>query len=262
MDGCFQAAAPSLWLGRKSEVQAVLVPMSIDTLTICITSGLNHHGIAYSSRQYSGICDPQRPESYTSNVTVYEQSSGSLLLHMSGLSYGVLESSERSLNRIQIAQEVWKPDVSFLNATHSLRNIEASMSHRGHLEHYTNEENTQGVTKTSSAYYGNASITAQLDRVISLLLHKKPDLRVLEVQMPGILSKSAWLDVEDSVKRHTVIAGLTLMSSDTSSLVETQSRYADIPGIRYIQQDMTRPINENGPRDHAFDLILLNLVRN
>ncbi|KAJ5321623.1 polyketide synthase [Penicillium brevicompactum] len=142
LDGCFQTVTPSLWAGERGSPNSVVVPSILDDIIINRVPHSLKNGLSLAESRYSGRGRLEETKSYFANCTVYDSETGSLLMKMTGLHFAKLDVGSQVDPHI-FDKITWKPDVTFLTAS-QLRE-------------------------------------KSVDSVIDLIAHKKPTLKVLEI---------------------------------------------------------------------------------
>ena len=192
LDGCFQTVTPSLWAGEISSLDAVVVPSMIDEIVINSNQGSVLEGLSVASSEFSGRGRAKDAKSYFSNCEIYDPANRTLMMKMKGLRFVRLDTGAKpdphTFDRIS-----WKPDIKFLSQ-----------------EQMDNLPVDEGKTKT--------------DLVIDLIAHKKPALRVLEINLDASDSSSLWFDGGDGDSRAAYVE-YTLVSTDAKSLIKAQTTY-------------------------------------
>lgn len=122
-------------------------------------------GLSIVQSEYSGRGRLDEAKSYFANCTVLDKENGPLLMRMSGLRSSKLDTifkvDPHVFNKIS-----WKPDISFL-------------------------------TQDQLSYLATDETESKVDFVIDIIGHKKPALRVLEVNLDLILLRfSSSLEIQ------------------------------------------------------------------
>ncbi|EKG16355.1 Beta-ketoacyl synthase [Macrophomina phaseolina MS6] len=208
IDGCLQTCSPALWNGNRSSVNAVLIPAIIDDVLICPQDTLPEVGLAVADASYVGVGRPEETKSYMTSSTVYDPTTGALIFQVSGLRFHKLDTAAGDSDKATHAYTrlQWQPDVSFI-------------SQEG-LDELLVQEN--GTGEQGAAIDAG---TAAVNRVLDLVAHKTPALKVAEVSVllqPGDAT-SIWLDGKSSVRDSS--AGFLFASTDAKALVAVQEKY-------------------------------------
>ena len=239
IDGGLQTSAPSLWTGNRSSVSAVLVPAIIDE--VIITSREHHEtAIADTTSTYVGLGRREDTKSYMSNVSVFDPSDRSLLFRVSGLRYHRLDTQEDPFSAHSYSRATWKPDITFL-----------PQEALGELA----KKDTQSDV---SSYQERAwNITSE---IIDLVVHKTPNLKVMEVNMMRDDSTSSWLDGE-SFDKSTRAACLQYhySSNDANSLIAAQAKYEGRENTQFSLLDISKPKADLPRAEDGFGLIIIRM---
>ncbi|KAL0930068.1 polyketide synthase [Colletotrichum truncatum] len=222
LDGCFQTVTPSLWAGEHSSLNSVLVPSIIDDLVINkVNKGLKE-GLSLASSTYSGRGRLEEAKSYFANCSVYDPETGSLLMQMQGLRFAKLDVIPKPdahvFDRIS-----WKPDVTFL--------LQEGLAHLG--------------SETS------------FNTIIDLVGHKKPTLRVLEIDFNSNDSLSTWFEVEDQAAR-AAYSHYDFASADAKLLVGVQTQHEDKRNSSFLLVNFESE-DLGLPQDAAYDLAVVKV---
>lgn len=234
LDGCFQATTPSLWKGFLPQAgDPALVPKAIDSLII--ESGSAHklrtraEGVAYASANYLGNGNTEHARNYRTNVDLYDPLDGALLFQMKGLAWAEMETSEAEKVPHQFMHVSWNADIDMLMDDPAL-----------------------STTWLSSK-------TAQ--QVIDLVAHKRPELRVLEVNLSTSDGSNLWLEQGKDGTDNPTRAGCSLYHfavRDPKTLIQAQERFSSraISPKFHLIMDVTRPATITGADD--IDLAIVN----
>lgn len=237
IDGCLQTSAPSLWKGNRSSVNAVLVPAIIDEVIIC---SRNHPKIAVADTNstYVGLGRREETKSYMSNASVYDPSNGSLLFRISGLRYHRLETQEDPYAAHNYSRVTWKPDITFL-PQEALGEMAKSAVGSGAS---TDQDHVWVIT----------------NKVIDLVAHKYPNVKVMEVNMIRDDSTSAWLEgnVSDTSTR-AACAQYHYTSVDANALIAAQAEYEGKANTQFSLLDISKPAAELPQTENGFGLIII-----
>ena len=214
IDACFQAAAPSLWQCHRSSVNAMLIPTSIENLTINPQKGYSVTGIAQASAIFSGYGDPNIPENNKAAVCVYDSQTAVELLSFSGLKFGRLDNHSKTQPVNVYTKVSWDVDISLMDQIQFDKAYEA-----------TNASLTCDMKLP-------AKKISRLIRVFDLLCHRSPLPRVAELMSRNQVS-SLWLENNQNASKHA-FESYTLIATDQQSLLSLRSRYNDIPGVQVM----------------------------
>ncbi len=223
IDGCFQTVTPSLWSGDRSAINTVLVPAVVDNLIINPVTTRPAVGLSVTSSEHTGRGREEESKNYLSNCSVYDPDTGSLLLQLSGLRYHKLDTGEGSQAKHVYNRSIWRPDITFLS--------QAQLP-------YLEIENS----------------TSKLNHVIDLVAHKKPGLKVMEVNLSLHDTSSIWFEVAKKSSRSAYQQYL-FVSADPNSLISVQAEYEGQKKTAFSLLDMTNP--DLTPSESGFDLVII-----
>ena len=239
IDGCLQTSAPSLWTGNRSSISAVLVPAIIDE--VIITSRKHPEtAIADTTSTYVGLGRREDTKSYMSNVSVFDPGNRSLLFRVSGLRYHRLDTQEDPYMAHTYSRVTWKPDITFLpqEALSEMAN-KASQSNAS-----SNQEHAWEITND----------------IINLVVHKNPNLKVMEVNMMRDDSTSSWLDIQ-SFDKSTRAACLQyhFCSDDANTLLAAQAEYEGRENTQFTLLDISKPTADLPHAEDGYGLIIIRV---
>ncbi|KAL8923196.1 MAG: hypothetical protein Q9208_004759 [Pyrenodesmia sp. 3 TL-2023] len=225
LDGCFQTVTPSLWAGELSSLDGVVVPSMIDDLIINKNQGSHAEGLSIASSEYSGRGRFDDAKSFFSNCAVYDHESRALLMEMKGLRFARLDTGTKpdphTFDRIS-----WKPDITFLS--------------QDQLDYLPVDD---GNTKAAV--------------VMDLIAHKKPALRVLEVNLDETDCSSLWFETGDAESRAAYL-DYTLASVDAKSLIQTQTKYEARRNSSFLIMSLSQA--GLGIQPSEYDLVIVKPV--
>ncbi|PYI04018.1 putative PKS-like enzyme [Aspergillus sclerotiicarbonarius CBS 121057] len=210
IDGCLQSGAPSLWQGIRSAVGGALVPAVIEDLVINARHSPVETGISVASAEHSGVGSRDEAHNYKSHITVYDSATQRLMIQIRGLWYHKLDAQDDSGSEHTYMQLDWKPDIT-------------SLSQEQLCELF------------------NAGKTEATLSPIELLVHKKPNLKVVEFNMlPS--AESVWLNSLDA-KSPIIKGGVqhSLITKDAASLLASQGSVGNVSNVHMSMLDVTRP---------------------
>lgn len=222
LDACFQTVTPALWGGEHSSLDSVLVPSIIDSLVINkVHKGLKE-GLSLASSEYSGRGRLEEAKSYFANCSVYDPENGALLMKMQGLRFAKLDVIPKPDPHVLDCIS-WKPDISFLS-----------------------QDRLTGLGSE-----------AEVDTIVDLIAHKKPTLRVLELNLGYNDTSSTWFDVEDSSLRSAYLQ-YDFASPDAKLSVSVQTKHEGKRNSSYI---LVSPKNKEFglPKEANYDLAIVKV---
>jgi hypothetical protein len=234
IDGCFQAATPSLWKGHLPQSgDPVLVPKTIDS--IVIESGavrqaqVPTEGVAYASASFLGVGNVNNARNYATNVDLYDPLNGALLFQMKGLASAEMETSDSEKAPHRFMHVKWNADIDML---------------------------LDNETSLTMPWLGAKSV----QEVIDLVAHKIPGLNVMEMNLSALDGSSTWM-VQDSGIENPVRSGCSqyhLAVRDPKVLLQAQ----ELLGSRVLRPQFHLVMDINKPANFAeadsIDLAIIN----
>ncbi|KAH6720961.1 KR domain-containing protein [Leptodontidium sp. MPI-SDFR-AT-0119] len=163
-------------------------------------------GLSVANSEYSRRGRLEEAKSYFSNCSVYDSESGALLMQMSGLRFAKLDTGLKldphTLNRI-----VWKHDITFL----------------------TQDQLTYLPTNLSET---------KIDIIIDLIAHKKPALKVLEINLDTIDDTSLWFEAGDASSRAAYLDAQTKHEAQRNSSFVLMNPTKEAFGLSQLAYDL------------------------
>ncbi|KAI9148345.1 putative polyketide synthase protein [Paramyrothecium foliicola] len=212
LDGCFQTVTPAIWAGERSSLNSVIVPSIIDDLVINRVSPDLANGLSLASSEYSGRGRVEEAKSYFANCSVFDSNSGVLLIKMSGLLFSKLDTGSKNVDPHVFDRISWKPDISFLS-----------------------QEQLHQVCKMR----GSVSV----EEIIDLIAHKKPDLKVLEVNIDKTDHSSVWFQAGHPATR-AAYSQYTLASYDANVVMDAQTKYESKRNASFVLLNQATGLEE------------------
>ncbi|KAJ8131370.1 hypothetical protein O1611_g2254 [Lasiodiplodia mahajangana] len=195
LDACFQSANPALVAGERSKVQDVLVPAFLDDILINKVPRVLYEGLSIAESVFTERGRREQPKSYSANIQICDPESGSLFVRARGLRVTKLDIDAKpdphTFHRVS-----WKPDISLLS--------------QDQLVYLAPEDETTAT---------------KLDVIIDLVAHKKPLLKVLEVNVDGEDKSSLWLRKTADSTTRAAYSRYGFGSTNAESLVSVQTQY-------------------------------------
>ena len=245
IDGCLQSVGPSLWQGYPSSVDTLLIPASIDEVTISHRTEILDRGISLAYARHSGVGTSKAAKNYKSYASVYDSRTKAKLIDVAGLAYHELDSQNRFQADHAYLRVSWKPDISF--ATQSqLLNLVSS----GGCD-----------IEKRDLQRAERHVCAGTNLLLDLITHKKPVLKVMEVVMLDT-EESIWLNssISDSSRR-SACRQFHLSASTTTSLLKLQERYrSSNTDIAFGVLDITKPSTDVRLDWAGYDLMIVRSV--
>ena len=223
LDGCLQTVVPSNASGERSNVKHVMIPALIDDFIINKVPAQLHQGRSKATSVYSGRGRLETEKSWVANTSVYDSESGQLVMRITGLNYTKLDVAPKP-DPHTFHSVSWKPDITFL-------------------------------TQDQMMYLTADRESTKLDTVVNLIAHKKPALKVLEVNLDDTDTSSMWFGVSDFSAR-AAYSQYDFASSNAKTLVSVEAQYADKGNASFI---LINPDKEvlGLPTEAAYDFAII-----
>ncbi|KAF3490687.1 Lovastatin diketide synthase LovF 17 [Arthroderma uncinatum] len=230
MDACFQAASPALWNGDLPPPGAsVLVPKIIDSIVIEAGSDLPVEGMANSTASFLGVGDPENPRNYATNVDVYNSKDGTFLFQMKGLASAEIQTTDDEKTAHTFTRVAWDADITLLMASE---------------------------TSEAQDWFKNKST----QNILDLVAHKKPNLKVLELNMTPEDASSLWIqDMETINPIRAACSEIHLAMLEPKTLIGAQERMsAHSPSPQFHLINVSKPAAV--ATDVKFDLAIVKAI--
>lgn len=222
LDACLQSAAPSLFLGRRTHLSNTVVPAFIGSLTVRPRAAHAKEGIASATRAYSGRGSSDNPTSFQSRITLATMPDGLTLLEIDALKLTDLDKASGDRPITSFAQEIWRPDVFFIEQAKSV---------------------------------------LSLQEAVSLVLHRKPTATVVEICLGGHEESSVWLDTISQDQTHRHRGRLHYLCDDANRKDVFRSRYSENVSYTFRLYDRENWNAETVWPEEPVDAILFHRVR-
>ena len=236
VDGIFQACGPAFWNGNRTNMDAVIIPASIDDLVICPQPSSTTTGIAVISSAFTGTGDPNETRNYTVDAKVYDITSGRSLLQLSRLRTSVLNARAVSYIDPTYCSLNWKPDITFLAP-----------------------EALAGLLRLCPKDGG--SEWATINEVIDLVAFKTPNLNVYEGVLVPEYATSVWLgDVPAASSIRMAYESFHFAHIDPEALHNAQKRYPASKNVNYRVEDLSSTYSPKTLTEIKFNLVIIRTV--
>lgn len=260
IDAALQTCIPPLSqcdVAAAGASRVVLIPQVISSLVIPIRRDISQkqvnrlpdEGICVSSAKWIGVGDVNNPRNYTVSCSLYDPHDSELLFEMQTMTLGAIEASEVRTPHT-IMREIWDADISLLLNVPGMGEQDKGARLRGYLDRQ-DDHARDGENR------------AKLQRLLDLVAHKNPGLKVLECNLyPGNAS-SVWTQYNSlaqaqpspirwACRRHQ------LAVCDTDTLVRVQKDHIPSvpPGIQVALLDAVF----NQEVEGGFDLVIVNNI--
>ncbi|KAL7787165.1 beta-ketoacyl synthase domain-containing protein [Trichoderma ceciliae] len=227
LDGCFQTPIPANAVGERVNVRDVMIPAMFDDVLINSVPSRLHEGVSYATSEFSGRGRPDQDKSWKANSSVYDSVTGRLVVRVTGINYVKLDVPPKPdphvFDRIS-----WQPDISLL-------------------------------TQDQMMYLDVGNAPTMIDRVIDLAAHKKPDLRVLEVNLDEADASCLWFGAGNSSAR-VAYSQYDFASAGAKALVTVQTKHEGTDGTSF---SIAKPEAEGLglSTDAVYDLVIVKNSR-
>ena len=194
LDACFQSVNPALVAGERSKIQDIMIPAVLDDVLINKVPQALHEGLSVAESVFTGRGRKDQLKSYFANVSMHDPESGALFVRARGIRITKLDVGPRpdphTFHRVS-----WKPDLLLLSQDQMI-----------HIAP------------------GAETAAARLNSIIDLVAHKKPTLRILEVNFDGEDTSSLWFQTADMSAR-LAYSKYDFASTAANALVSVQAQY-------------------------------------
>ncbi|KAI1460694.1 hypothetical protein F4805DRAFT_372476 [Annulohypoxylon moriforme] len=223
LDGCLQTVVPSNASCDRTNVKHVMIPALIDDFIINKVPGQLYRGRSKATSVYGGRGRLEIEKSWVANTTVYDSETGQLLMQINGLNYTKLDVAPKP-DPHTFHTVAWKPDINFL-------------------------------TQDQLMYLAVEKDSNKLDTVIDLIAHKKPALKVLEVNLDDEDTSNLWFGANDFTAR-SAYAQYDFGTSNAKTLVSTEAQYKEKGSVAFHSISPENPAF-GLPTDVAYDLAII-----
>ena len=178
LDACLQSLMAPNAANERSLVKEIQIPGLANE---AIINRMPRHGLrqglVYAKSRYSGRGRLDQAKGIVGDVSLYDAETGVLLMHLKGLNYAKLDADLKPDPHVFDAVK-WRPDITLLT--------------RDQLETIQPSDDSQDGQKS------------RLDALIDLVAHKRPLLKVLEVNLDDDADSdipSLWLGADEIAAR-------------------------------------------------------------
>ncbi|KAL8918766.1 MAG: hypothetical protein Q9208_007163 [Pyrenodesmia sp. 3 TL-2023] len=228
LDGCIQTVLPSNASCDRTNVKSVMIPALIDDFVINRVSANLHEGRSRATSVYSGRGRLDVERSWVANTSVWDLESGQLAMRITGLNYTRLDVAPKhdphTFHRVS-----WKPDIT----------------------HFTQDQMMYLTPEDSST---------KLDTVIDLIAHKKPALKVLEVNLKDADTSSLWFGAGDLSAR-AAYSQYAFASLDAKTLVSVEACHKDRGNTSFLPVNLEKEAL-GLPTEATYDLAIIKVSEN
>ena len=234
IDGCLQIATVALNQGHRSDIDTLMPPRLLDNLVIFPQSDADTRGIVASEAIWSGVGRPDDNKRYVSDIRTFSEGSNDMLFHLQGLGYHAINATADKPH--VFTQVVWGEDVDFLTPGQ-----------------------VASVLKGVPAADGDELTLARIAKAVSIVAHKRPSARILEVGLDDgpDAGQSLWIDRLRS-RAGQIAEGCAYRFSTPSQNAgfSAREKYSAEGNIEYAVHDADGPFSTADTADR-FDVIIV-----
>ncbi|KAK4113196.1 hypothetical protein N656DRAFT_730717 [Canariomyces notabilis] len=239
LDSCLQTATPANAAGERSLIKDTMIPALVDDMVINKMPRNLYEGLSVAESVYTGRGRRDVAKSWIANVGIYDPQTGAPILRVRGLNYVRLDVDEKPDPHV-FHTVTWKPDISLLTQ-HQLTFLSSESASR-------------------------------LETVIDLVAHKKPALKVVEINLDGADTSSLWFQAESLAQARQAYTQYDFATPDAKTLVTVQAghegkRNAAFHLLARAKEGLGLPVSEptydlaivKGPSEAAAGEIMTSL---
>lgn len=227
LDGCLQTPVPSNASGDRTNVRSVMIPALIDDFLINKVPARLSEGRSKATSVYSGRGRVDVEKSWFANTSVWDFESGQLAMRITGLHYARLDVAPKH-DPHTFHCVSWKPDITHL-------------------------------TQEQMMYLAPEDSSAMLDTIVDLIAHKKPALKVLEVNLNEADTSSLWFGASDLSAR-AAYAQYDFASNDAKTLVTVEAYHKDKGNASFLLARTDKQAL-GLPTEVAYDLAIIKAAQ-
>ena len=223
LDGCLQTPVPSNAQCDRTKLKSVMIPALIDDIVINKVSAGLREGRSKADSIYIGRGRRELEKNWFANTSVWDTENGQLAMRVTGLNYARLDVAPKP-DPHTFHQVSWRPDITLL-------------------------------TQDQMMHLPPDKASSKTDTIIDLIAHKKPALKVLEVNLEDSDPSSLWFSATNSSAR-AAYAQYDFGSPDAKTVISVETAYKDkantsfLP-ISYDKEDLGLPTTA------AYDLAII-----
>lgn len=223
LDACFQTLIPSNAFCDRTKAKSVMIPALIDDIVINKVSTDLSEARSRADTNYCGRGRRDIEKNWFANTSIWDTKSGQLVVKVAGLHYARLDVA-RKPDPHTFHQVSWKPDITFF-------------------------------TQDQIMYLSPDKKSSKIDTIIDLIAHKKPALKVLEVNLDNTNTSSAWFVTTNSPTR-AAYTRYDFASPDAKIVVSAETTYKKKANTSFL------PISYDAkdlglPDQAAYDLAII-----
>lgn len=208
MDGLVQAVFPSHYRGNHKNVDGVLLPASIDRLTVSGRTWNSNEALSISTCEFQSVGIPEESRKPLSNASVFDPLSGDFIMELKGLVFTPLDVGKSTHQSHTYSRLSWKPDWSHLDNSERLQQALASDKVDPEIE---------------------------VQELLDLVAHKKPNLKILELNLVPGDAKSLWLS--RSASDHSIRGAFSefhLACDQADDVSAAEDLYSQTPNVSFL----------------------------
>ncbi|KAK4223155.1 hypothetical protein QBC38DRAFT_58577 [Podospora fimiseda] len=196
LDNCLQTATPANAAGERSLIKDTMIPALVDDMVINkMPKGLLE-GLSVAESVYTGRGRKDLAKSWIANVGIHDPTTGALILRVKGLNYIRLDVDEKPDPHVFHAV-TWKPDISLL---------------------------TQDQL-TYLSLPGGTESDSRINHVIDLISHKKPALKIIEIDLDEAQASSLWFQTDAPNQIREAYTAYDFGTVNAGALVKVQTAH-------------------------------------
>ncbi len=166
MDGLVQAVFPAHYQGSHENVEGVLLPARIDQLTVSGRTWNSNEALSIGTCEFQTVGIPEESRKLLSNASVFDPLSGDFIMELKNLVFTLLDVNKSVHQSHTYTRLSWKSDWSHL-------------------------DNSERLQQALDSVGADPEIETQ--ELLDLVAHKKPNLKVLELNLVPGEGESLWL---------------------------------------------------------------------
>ena len=202
LDACFQTLVPSNAQCDRTKVRWVMIPALLDDIVINKVSAGLRKGRSRADTNYSGRGRRDIEKNWFANTSVWDTESGQLAVRINGVHYTKLDVAPKP-DPHTFHQVSWKPDITLF-------------------------------TQDQMMYLTPDDASSKTDTIIDLIAHKKPTLKVLEVNLDDKDNSSIWFGASNSSAR-AAYAQYDFASPDVKTVVGVETAYKNKANTSFLR---------------------------
>lgn len=223
LDACFQTLIPSNAFCDRTKAKSIMIPALIDDIVINRVSANLSEGRSRAETIYCGRGRRDVEKNWFANTSVWDTKSGQLVVQVTGLHYTRLDAAPKP-DPHTFHQVSWKPDITFFTQDHM-------------------------------TYMTPDKISSKIDTIVDLIAHKKPALKVLEVNLDNTNTSSIWFGATNSSTR-AAYTRYDFASPDAMTVASVETAYKNIANTSFLP--ISFDMDDLGlPTKAAYDLAII-----